>query len=142
MQLRTFATAALMATALATTPQAALGDHNACGSGHGFQQNIPPAEASTGTTDGFDTVDWWLDHSEAVEETFRVITLTPLTGDTDLRVWSGDCSALICASSAGAGTPDVCAIDGRGDTYVEAVNYGGTSSQYVLTVAYSPFFIR
>lgn len=133
----------VVASTLSVAAPPALADHNTCGSGHGFQYNAPLQEASTGTVDGFDTTDFWRDTSGVVgSETLRLVVLTPVTGDSDLYVWSGDCSQIICVSLAGAGSADTCLVDYGGDTYVEARNYGGTSSQYTLTVTYSPFFIH
>jgi len=118
----------VVASLLSVAPPPAFADHNTCGTGHGFQYNAPLQEASTGTVDSFDTSDFWYD--------------TPLTSDSDLYVWAGDCSRVICSSVAGGTSTDSCLVDYEGSTYVEVRNYSGTSSQYTITVTYSPFFIH
>jgi hypothetical protein len=118
----------------------AAADHNTCGSGHLFQYNVTPVELSTGTTDSFDGSDFWHDLSPVSNEGLRLIVLEPATGDTDLYVWNSTCTGVICRSLASSG-PDQCLVNVSGGTYVEARNYGGGSSQYTLSVTYSPLFV-
>jgi hypothetical protein len=132
---------ALAASALGVvTPAHA--DHGFCGSGHGFQANAGLTEASTGTVDSFDTDDFWYDTSPITgQEGLRLVVLQPVSGDSDLVVWSEDCSTVICSSAAGGTTADTCLVDVSGNTYVQVTHFSG-SSQYAISVTYSPLFIN
>lgn len=142
MQLKHLVALALTASGLAGGTPPAAADHGTCGSAHEFQYDVPPVQASTGTTDWFDTKDFWYDHSDLTGESLRLIVLQPVTGDSDLYVWTEDCTRLICASTAGGTSTDQCLVNVSTPTYVEVRNWDGASSQYGVTVTYSPFFFQ